>query len=156
MNKRDRKAFFDTLSNRVGVDLVKISAKGIQTLYLCRNTQGLSRAGKTYLPCAMEVSKPTKGQDNVNAALKISGVEQKYLSLVQSLAPSAKVEVEIIFVFTDAPDDIVDGPYNFLVEGVKIESVSGVIEFELAVQDPLSYIASITRYESEKFPAIWT
>lgn len=156
MNKRDRKAFFDAQSDRVGVDLVKISAKGIQTLYLCRNTQGLSRKGKTYLACAMEVSKPTKGEDNVNAALKISGVEQKYLSLVQSLAPSAKVEVEIIFVFTDAPDDIVDGPYNFLVEGVKIESVSGVIELELAVQDPLSYIASITRYESEKFPAIWT
>ena len=156
MNKRDRKAFFDAQSDRVGVDLVKISAKGIQTLYLCRNTQGLSRKGKTYLPCAMEVSKPTTGEDNVNAALKSSGVEHKYLSLVQSLAPSAKVEVEIIFVFTDAPDDIVDGPYNFLVEGVKIESVSGVIELELAVQDPLSYIASITRYESETFPAIWT
>lgn len=156
MNKRDRKAFFDTQSDRVGVDLVRIVAKDMQGLYLARNTQAVSRQGKTYLPCAMEVSKPTKGENNVDAALKISGVEQKYLSLVQGLAPSAKVEVKIIYVFVDAPDDIVDGPYDFVVDGVKIESASGVIELELAVQDPLSYIASLTRYESEEFPAIWT
>lgn len=156
MTKKDRKAFFDSHTDRVGVDLVKISATGIQTLYLCRNTQAVSRKGKTYLPCAMEVSKPTRGGDNVNASLKISGVEQQYLSLVQGLGASAKVEVEIIFIFIDAPDDIVDGPYDFVVDGVKIESASGVIELDLAVQDPLSYIASLTRYESEGFPAIWT
>ena len=156
MNKRDRKALFDSQTDRVGVDLVRIAAKDMQALYLCRNTQAVSRKGKTYLPCAMEVSKPTKGKDNVNANLKISGVEQKYLSLVQGLPPSAKVHVEIIFVFMDAPDNVVDGPYRFLVEGVKIESAGGMIELELAVEDPLSYIASLTRYESEDFPAIWT
>lgn len=156
MTKKDRKAFFEAHTDRVGVDLVAISSAGITSLYLCRNTQAVLRKGKTYLPCAMEVSKPTKGDNNVNASLKISGVEQKYLSLVQGLAPSAKVEVKIIYVFTDAPDDIVDGPYDFVVDGVKIESASGVIELDLAVQDPLSYIASLTRYESEEFPAIWT
>ena len=156
MTKKDRKAVFAAQTDRVGVDLVEIAAKDMQSLYLCRNTQAVSRKGKTYLPCAMELSKPTKGDSNVNAALKISGVKQKYLSLVQSLAPSAKVDVKIIYVFTDAPDDIVDGPYDFVVDGVKIESASGVIELDLAVQDPLSYIASLTRYESENFPAIWT
>ncbi len=155
MKKKDRKALFDIQTDRVGVDLIEISANGIQPLYLCRNTEAIISRGNTYLPTGMEVSKPEKGGENVNASLRISGVNRDHMALVQNLSPDAVVTVMNAFVFADEPDDYVDGPYSFVVEGVSVESSTGTIEMELAVDNPLDYTASQMRYDSEGFPAIW-
>lgn len=156
MTTNDRKALFDQQTERVGIDIVKIESASINTLYLCRDAQSIVSNGNTYEPAAMEVVKPEKGSTNSNASLKISGVDQSNIELVQSLPADAEVYIEMAFVFTDAPNDYIDGPYNFIVEGISIDSATAAIKMELIVESPLAYIVSQTRYDNEGFPAIWT
>ncbi len=155
MKKEDRRALFDDQTERVGIDLVEISANAIDIIYLCRNTEALISRGNTYLPTGMELEKPAKGEENINASLRVSGVNREYMELIQRLPPDADVTVMMAFVFADAPDDYIDGPYLFILNGVSVESSTGTIEMELTVDNPLDYLASQVRYESAGFPAIW-
>lgn len=156
MTREDRKALFDNQTDRVGIDLVEISSDSIDTLYLCRNTESIISRGNTYLPAGMKIGKPEKGSSVSQGTLQLSGINQDHLQIIQELSPDAVVEVMNVFIFADAPDDYVDGPYNYVVEGANINSATGTMEISLVVESPMEYYASQRRYEPKGCPAIWT
>ncbi len=155
MTKNDRKALFDPQTSRVGIDLIEISTDGMPTICLCRNTEAVVSRGNAYLPAVMEIEKPAKGTDVANASFRLSGVNLDHIELVQNLPPDSIVTIMNAFIFTDNPDEYIDGPYFFTLEGISIDSSTGTIDMQLSVENPLDYNASQTRYESEGFPAIW-
>jgi hypothetical protein len=154
MTEADRKALFDTSTARIGVDLIEISESSISTLYLCSNTESVTSNGNTYVPAGFRISKPDKGTDSNSGSFEISGVPLDYITIIQELPPSAEITLTSSYVFEDTPNDIVDGPYVFIVEEAQISP--GVISLQLAVNSPLDYIISVQKYDSQGCPGIWT
>ncbi len=156
MTKDDRKALFDAETPRIGIDLVTIIPDEGEPIYLCRNTEAITSRGHLYSPAQFEVTKPEKGSTAANGAFRISGVTQEQISLIQNLGADSEVLVEMAFVFADAPDDYLDGPYKFKLIGVSMESSVGALEMDLAAESAIDYFVSQGRYTSEDFPGIWT
>ena len=157
MKTEDRRTLYAQDTDRVTIDLVEIFGAFINpTIRLCRNAQAILSHGEIFSPVGMEVQKPTKGGSAGSASLKISGVQREHIELVQSLPPGSDVTVRNVVVFADTPDDFLDGPYEYSVKGVSIESASANIVLDLDVSSPLEYYASQKKYISGEVPAIWT
>lgn len=155
MTTADRKAFFDTKTSRVGVELVEISEASISTIYLSRNISNISSNGNTYVACPMEVVTPNKGSDIETGSLRISAVPIEYLQAIQELPVDSVITVRIMYIFTDSPNDYVDGPFSFTVNDASIQTSTGIIELSLEIESPMEYVVSTQEYNNESCPGIY-
>jgi len=156
MTRDDRKAFFDSQTDRIGLDIVRISGSSFPDIHLCRNSESIASRNKIYIPAPMEVVLPEKGEQGTSASLKISGLEIDHINMVQQAKPDETIEVESAFIFADQPDDYIDGPYYFTVESVSFDTSSGSINFSLTSESVLDYYLSVHSYDNKGFPGIWT
>lgn len=162
MEQEDRKALFAMQTERVAVDLVTLSYSPDTHMRLCKNSESIQifehGVPVTYQACGMEVTKPNKTMESgeTNSTLRLSGIGSEYIQLIQELAPDTEITMTTKTIFADAPDEILDGPYELKVDTITLQSSTGTIEISSSAGNMLDYMASTWNYTAKNFPAIWT
>ena len=156
MTRDDRKALFEPTTERVAVELISISSTSIDPpVLLARNSEDVVHGGKAYRAAGISVTKPPKGEETRTASLRISGVNQDHIRMVQELRPGEEVTITSMIVFSDEQTEVLDGPLSYTAKEVTIESVTGEISIELEAAQELLYFASRHKYSQEGFRGIW-
>lgn len=165
MNRENRQTLFALQTERVALDIVTLSFKEQEgnreeTRYirLCNNPESVEIRGELYTGCGIEVTKPSKSIEPAepNSTLRLSGIGNTYIQLVQALSPDTEITMVTETLFLDNPDEILDGPYTLKVTGITLQSSTGTIEISCTGSKLLDYIASSLSYTPKDFPAIWT
>ncbi len=165
MNIEDRKTLFALDSERIALDLVTLSfqekdatQESTRYIRLCNHPEGVEIRGEYYTGCGVDVTKPNKSIEPTepNSTLRLSGIGNSYIQLVQSLSPDTEITMVTETVFLDNPEEVLDGPYTLKVTGITLQSSTGTIEISCTGSKLLDYIASSLSYTPKDFPAIWT
>lgn len=132
--------------------LLEISHPNLtETLYFVDNNVEVTHNLQVYSPMDFKFTLRSQGENPVDASLEIDGVDRSVIQKLRSVSTGLHINVKIV---SSLDFDVVeDGPYEFILKGIKYTAYS--VKGTLSVEHKLTSSFPQYRFVPKHFPRLY-
>lgn len=147
-----KEALFAQETGEVFLEIITITADGIEQIRLVNNTQDIISGGKLYTASRFRVSFPSgKLGSSTKATIELSNIDRRPVEIVRKAKKPLLLSVALIKAST--PDIIEQGPYEFTLRNTRWSASTLSADLLDDVEGNIA-IPKI-HYNSQDFPGLY-